>query len=119
MAKTKAAAKPTNTTVMTQAQFVKAVAEELDWPVRDVNDCLNAVGDLLGYHLSKGTKSLKNGDTATIPVRGVGRVSVKKIPAKPRRKGTNPFTGEEQMFQAKPASKRVRISAAKALRDAV
>ena len=104
---------------MTQAQFSKALAEELDMSVRDVNDILEVAGELLGAHLKKAAKSLKNEETATIPVRGIGRVSVKKIPAKPKRKGINPFTKEEQVFQAKPASRRLKISPAKSLRDAV
>ena len=35
------------------------------------------------------------------------------------RKGTNPFTGEEMMFKAKPASKVVKVSALKGLKDMV
>jgi nucleoid DNA-binding protein len=35
-------------------------------------------------------------------------------PATPARKGRNPFTGEEMMFKAKPASRKVR---ARALRN--
>ncbi len=35
------------------------------------------------------------------------------------RKGTNPFTGEEMMFKAKPARKIVRARPVKAAKDAV
>jgi hypothetical protein len=37
----------------------------------------------------------------------------------PAREGINPFTKENQMFAAKPASKGVRARAVKAIRDAV
>jgi hypothetical protein len=33
--------------------------------------------------------------------------------------GVNPFTGEEMMFKAKPASKGVKVLALKALKDMV
>ena len=39
--------------------------------------------------------------------------------AKKARKGVNPFTGEEMMFKAKPASKAVKALALKGLKDMV
>jgi hypothetical protein len=42
-----------------------------------------------------------------------------KKPATKARKGTNPFTGEEMMFKAKPARKIVRARPVKAAKDAV
>ncbi len=53
----------------------------------------------------------------TVP--GLMKLRVVKKPARPARKGTNPFTGEEMMFKAKPASKVVKISALKGLKDMV
>lgn len=44
---------------------------------------------------------------------------VVKKPATKARKGVNPFTGEEMMFKAKPASKTVKVSALKGLKDMV
>ena len=38
--------------------------------------------------------------------------------AKPRRKGINPFTKEEQVFAAKPASVKVKVRPLKKLKDA-
>ena len=40
-----------------------------------------------------------------------------KKPAVKARKGVNPFTGEEQMFKAKPASTAVKVRALKKLKD--
>jgi len=52
----------------------------------------------------------------TIP--GLLKVVTVKIPAKPKRKGINPFTKEEQIFAAKPATTRIRIRPLKKLKDA-
>jgi len=54
-------------------------------------------------------KSLRGPGVFTLP--GLAKLKVVKKPATKARKGTNPFTGEEMMFKAKPASKKVRISA--------
>lgn len=102
---------------MTQHQFSKAVADELgdDWSKSEVDTVLDVVGELLAKNLK-----LKRGEQGrVIPVRGIGRVTVKRTPAKPKRKGRNPATGEEMWLKPKPASTRVRISANKALRDAL
>ena len=37
------------------------------------------------------------------------KLTVKKKPATKARKGINPFTGEEMMFKAKPASKAAKV----------
>ena len=51
----------------------------------------------------------------TVP--GLLKMRVVKKPATKARKGINPFTGEEMMFKAKPASRVVKVSALKALKD--
>ena len=50
---------------------------------------------------------------------GFAKFVVVKKPAKPARKGINPFTKLEQTFAAKPASKSVRARPVKAIKDAV
>jgi nucleoid DNA-binding protein len=52
----------------------------------------------------------------TLP--GVLKATAVAVPAKPKRKGKDPFTGEERMFAAKPASVRVKIRALKKLKSA-
>ena len=49
---------------------------------------------------------------------GVLKATAVSVPAKPKRKGKDPFTGEERMFAAKPASVRVKIRALKKLKNA-
>jgi len=50
---------------------------------------------------------------------GLLKLRVVKKPARKARKGVNPFTGEEMMFKAKPASKAVKATTLKALKDMV
>ena len=59
----------------------------------------------------------KNG-ARTFILPGLLKVTVASIPAKPKRKGINPFTKQEQWFAAKPASVRVKVRPLKKLKDA-
>ena len=52
----------------------------------------------------------------TLP--GLLKIGVQKVPAKPKRKGINPFTKEEQVFAAKPATVRIKVRSLKKLKDA-
>lgn len=52
----------------------------------------------------------------TLP--GLFKVSVQKVPAKAKRFGKDPFTGEERWFPAKPASVKVKVRPLKKLKDA-
>ena len=53
----------------------------------------------------------------TVP--GLLKMRVVKKPARKARKGVNPFTGEEMMFKAMPATKVVKVTALKGLKDMV
>jgi nucleoid DNA-binding protein len=46
---------------------------------------------------------------------GLMKLKAVSKPATPARKGRNPFTGEEIMIKAKPASRKVRVRALRAL----
>jgi len=59
----------------------------------------------------------KNG-ARTFILPGLLKITVASIPAKPKRKGINPFTKQEQWFAAKPASVRVKVRPLKKLKDA-
>jgi DNA-binding protein HU-beta len=93
-------------------------------------DILNAVSEAVGEEVSKkqvksivealvatGHKELKKSGTFVLP--GFAKFVVVKKPARPARKGINPFTKLEQTFAAKPASKSVRARPVKAIKDAV
>lgn len=62
-------------------------------------------------------KSLRSHGLFTLP--GVAKMKVVKKPATKAREGTNPFTGEKMTFKAKPASKKVRVTPLKGLKDMV
>jgi nucleoid DNA-binding protein len=53
----------------------------------------------------------------TLP--GFFKLSIKKIPAQEEKIGVNPFTKEEMLFKAKPASKKLKIKILKNLRDSI
>ena len=53
----------------------------------------------------------------TVP--GLCKIVVQHKPATKARKGTNPFTGEETVFKAKPARNVVKIRPLKGLKDMV
>ena len=58
-------------------------------------------------------------ETGVFVLHGFAKFVVVKKPAKPARKGINPFTKQEQTFAAKPASKAVRARPVKATKDTV
>lgn len=47
------------------------------------------------------------------------KLKIRAVPAKPKRKGVNPFTGQEVTFPAKPASRKVRAWPLKKLKDMI
>ena len=63
-----------------------------------------------------GSVDKKGAGEFTLP--GLFKVSVQKVPAKAKRFGKDPFTGEERWFPAKPASVKVKVRPLKKLKDA-
>ena len=63
-----------------------------------------------------GSVSKKGAGSFTLP--GLLKISAINVPAKPKRKGINPFTKVEQWFAAKPASTKVKVRPLKKLKDA-
>lgn len=49
---------------------------------------------------------------------GLLKITAVAVPAKKKRFGKDPFTGEERMFAAKPASTKIKARALKKLKDA-
>jgi DNA-binding protein HU-beta len=64
-----------------------------------------------------GHKELKKNGLFLLP--GFAKFIVIKKPARPARKGINPFTKEPTTFAAKPASKAIKARPIKAIKDAV
>ncbi|MDO5609954.1 MAG: HU family DNA-binding protein [Pseudomonadota bacterium] len=82
---------------MTKSALIAHIAEHADVAAKDVKAVLASL-------------------EATLP--GLLKIKSVKVPAKPKRKGINPFTKEEQWFAAKPASVKVKVQPLKKLKDA-
>ncbi|KAF1695595.1 MULTISPECIES: HU family DNA-binding protein [Pseudoxanthomonas] len=97
--------------VLGKSALIKHLAETSGVVAKDVKAVLAAVEDAVSGAISK-----KGAGSFTLP--GLFKVSAVKVPAKPKRKGVNPFTKEEQWFAAKPASVKVKVRPLKKLKDA-
>ena len=64
-------------------------------------------------------KDLSRSGPGEFKVPGMMKVLVQRKPAVARRRGVNPFTGEEQWFKAKPARNVVKVRPLKGLKDLV
>jgi nucleoid DNA-binding protein len=95
---------------MTKSQFVATVAEKSGLNKKQASAVLEVVNAVV-------VKQLKSAGEVTIP--GLLKLKVKKKPARPAGERMDPFTKTMKMFPAKPASKTVRATAVKALKDAV
>ena len=110
MAKKAASAKP-----LTKTEIYNAIAESTGLSRKEVGSVFDALADVIGGELAKGKKT----DSKNFTIPGLCKIVTKYNPAKPARKGVNPFTGEEQMFKAKPASQAIKIRPLKKLKDMV
>ncbi|MBN8982035.1 MAG: HU family DNA-binding protein [Pseudomonadota bacterium] len=95
---------------MSKSQLIEKIAEETEITKKQVKSVFDTLATV-GY------KELKKSGVFLLP--GFAKFVVIKKPATKARKGTNPFTGEEMMFKAKPARKIVRARPVKAAKDAV
>ena len=71
--------------------------------------------ELIGNSFEEIGEHLGSGHSVSVPRFGVFKI--KSVAARPARRGVNPFTGKEQMFKAKPASKKVKFFASKDLKE--
>ncbi len=113
---TKAAAKPAAAPkpikeALSKSGLVAHIAESTAVAPKDVRAVLAALEGAVHASVSK-----KGVGAFTLP--GLLKITAVKVPAKPKRKGINPFTKEEQWFAAKPASIKIKARALKKLKDA-
>ena len=111
----KAAAKPGPAKpikdALSKSGLVAHLSENSGVAAKDVRAVLVALeGAVAGSVHKKGAGSF------TLP--GLLKISAVSVPAKPKRKGINPFTKEEQWFAAKPATTKVKVRPLKKLKDA-
>jgi nucleoid DNA-binding protein len=101
---------PTVKDALTKGGIIKALMEMTSLAKKDVSAVLDGLGSLVELHVkSRGPGKF------TLP--GLLKITVVKKPARPSRKGINPFTGEETTFKAKPAHKVVKVKALRKLKE--
>ena len=97
---------------LTKAQIVAELAEATQLDKKNVNAVLSSLADLIGRELSpKGTGEF------LLP--GLFKMKTVIKPATKDRQGVNPFTKQPMNIKGKPASKKVRVSIIKALKDTI
>ena len=107
MAKAKGKAKPLNKTeIRTQISEITGLTK------KEVASVFDALTEIVGESLGK-----RGAKVFSLP--GLVKFKVVHKKAKKARKGVNPFTGEEMMFKAKPASNVVKAQPLKALKEMV
>ena len=107
----KAAAPKPIKEALNKSGLVAHIAETSAVAAKDVRAVLAALEGAIHASVSK-----KGAGNFTLP--GVLKITSVKVPAKPKRKGINPFTKEEQVFAAKPATVKVKVRPLKKLKDA-
>lgn len=95
----------------TKSEIYSQIVEDTGLTRKDVA----AVFESLNGQIKKNLGGRNAPGIFTVP--GLLKMRVVKKPATKARKGVNPFTGEEMMFKAKPASRVVKVSALKGLKD--
>lgn len=98
--------------LMTKSEIMTSLAEAADLSKQQVAKLLDELSSLIGKNLNADGPGVFN-----IP--GLMKIKVVRKPATEARKGINPFTKEETIFQAKPARNVVKISPLKGLKDMV
>ena len=107
----KAAAPKPIKEALNKSGLVAHIAETSAVAAKDVRAVLAALEGAIHASVSK-----KGAGNFTLP--GLLKITAVNVPAKPKRKGINPFTKEEQWFAAKPASVKVKVRPLKKLKDA-
>ncbi len=111
----KAAAKPATPKpikeVLGKSALVAHLAETSGVIAKDVKAVLASL-----EHAVAGSVNKKGAGSFVLP--GLLKITVVAVPAKPKRKGINPFTKQEQVFAAKPATVKIKVRPLKKLKDA-
>ena len=97
---------------LTKAQTVGEIADATELDKKSVNRVFDALQELI-------RKQLTGRGPGEFVIPGLVKLRVVKKPATKERQGINPVTKEPITIPAKPASKKVRATALKALKDLV
>ena len=103
---------PTIKEPLSKSGMIKTITDVTCLNKKDVVAVIDCLTQVIEKHI-------KSGGPGLFVMPGLMKISVVKKPARPARKGVNPFTGEEIMIKAKPAYKAVKIKALKKLKAMV
>jgi nucleoid DNA-binding protein len=95
---------------LTKSQIVANLAEDTGLTKKEVSSVMDAYDALV-------ERCIKKRSVGEFTVPGMMKITTANKPARKARKGINPFTGEETMFKAKPASIAVKIRPLKKLKE--
>ncbi len=93
-----------------KTQILNQISEETELSRKDVSAVLDSLTGIIEGHIKKNA-------VGEFVMPGLFKIVTVNKPAVKARKGINPFTGEEQMFKAKPASTAVKVRPLKKLKD--
>jgi len=86
----------------TKTQILAEIAENTELSKKDVAAVIDELADVIERHIRK-----RSCGEFVLP--GLLKIQTVKKPARKARPGVNPFTGEEIMIAAKPASTAVKV----------
>lgn len=104
--------KTSETRPLTKSALIMALTGEKGLTKAQVASLLDALATVAAQELGKNGPGV-----LTLP--GICKLKTVNKPAKPAREGKDPFTGQQRTFAAKPASRSVRITPLKSLKDSV
>ncbi len=93
-----------------KTQLLSEIADKTELSRKQVGAVIDELSDLIERHVKKGS-------CGEFVLPGMMKITTVKKPARKARKGINPFTGEETMFKAKPASIQVKVRPLKKLKE--
>ncbi len=97
---------------MTKAQIIGEIAEKTGLSKKQVGETFEALSGLIKRELGKrGPKEFVIPDLL--------KMKVKEIAARKAETRKNPFTGQDKQYPAKPASRKVKATALKKLKDLI
>ena len=97
---------------LSKTQILDQIAESTSLSRKQVGSVIDALTEVIEAHVNK-----RGVGEFVLP--GLLKISTVRKPAVKARKGINPFTKEEVMFKAKPASTAVKVRPLKKLKDMV
>jgi nucleoid DNA-binding protein len=95
---------------LTKSQMVASIADSTGLSKKQVGDVMVELEGLI-------ERSIKKRSVGEFTLPGLMKITTVKKPARKARKGINPFTGEETVFKAKPASVAVKVRPLKKMKE--